>query len=128
MLMEWTLAGLFVISAILLIISIIKTLQATKAEHKGIDMVHISLMKEINDLKESIRNLELDIEIVMNEAGVQLSSQDKLFVREVLDLYIRSYSIESIAEKKQVPESEIQEILAPFMELKDERRKVAHEN
>lgn len=127
-LMEWTLAGLFGISAILLIMSMIKTLQASRAEHKGIDMVHISVMKEINDLQELIRNLEIDIEIVMKEAGINLSSDEKLFMREVLDLYKRSYSIESIAEKKQVQESEIQELLAPFMALKEEGRKVAHES
>lgn len=126
--MEWTLAFLFGISALLLIISIIKNRKASKAEQKGIDMVHVSLVKEINDIQEAIRNIELDIEVVMKEAGVQLSAQEKLFMREVLDLYKRDYSIASIAEKKQVPESEIEQLLAPYQALKSERRKVANEN
>ncbi|MCM2532735.1 hypothetical protein NDK43_10505 [Neobacillus pocheonensis] len=126
--MEWTLGGLFGISAILLVISISKSLRASKVEHNQIDMVHISMMKEINSIQESIRNMELDIEVVMNESGIQLTSEEKLFMREILDLYKRNYSIESIAEMKQVTESEIEQLLAPFRKLKDERRKVANEN
>jgi hypothetical protein len=127
-LMEWTLACLFGISALLLIVSIKKNRNASKEEQKGIDLVHVSLMKEINDIQETIRNIELDIEVVMKEAGSQLSPQEKLFMREVLDLYKRDYSMASIAEKKQVPVSEIEELLAPFQALKNERRKVANEN
>ncbi|WP_312469459.1 hypothetical protein [Neobacillus sp.] len=126
--MEWTLAGLFGISAILLIISILKTVQASKVTRNEIDMVHVANMKEIHSMQESIRNLELDIEVVLEEAGVQLSSEKKLFLREVLDLYKRNYSIVSIAEKKQVSESEIELLLAPYQKLKDEGRKVANEN
>lgn len=126
--MEWTLAGLFGISAILLIISILKTIQASKVTRNEIDMVHVANMKEIHSMQESIRNLELDIEVVMEEAEIQLSSEKKLFLREVLDLYKRNYSIVSIAEKKQVSESEIELLLAPYQKLKDEGRKVANEN
>jgi uncharacterized membrane protein len=126
-LLEWTLAGLFGISAILLIISILKNLKAAKAEQQRIDMVHIAITKEINDMHESIRNIEFDIEIVMKETGIQLSPEEKLLTREVLDLYKRNYSVESIAEKKQVTVSEIKQLLAPYQALKDEGRKVAHE-
>lgn len=125
--MEWTLAGLFGVSALLLIISISKSFQASKAEHKRIDMAHISVMKEINDMQEAIRNIELEIEVVMKETGVQLSTQELIFMREVLDLYKRNYSIESIAEKKQVAESEIESLLAPYQSLKSGRGNVAHE-
>jgi hypothetical protein len=127
-LMEWTLAGLFGISALMLIISIIKGLRASKSEHKRIDIVHIAVTKEINEMQESIRNIGLDIEIIMKEAGIQLSPEEILLNREVLDLYKRNYSIESIAEKKQVTESEIRQMLANFLKTKDERGKVAHEN
>ena len=125
--MEWTLGGLFGISAIMLIISIIKGLQASKAENKRIDIVHVSVMKEINDMQDSIRNIGIDIEIMMKEAGIQLSPEEKLLTREVLDLYKRNYSIASIAEKKQVSEAEINQLLAPYLTSKDERRKVANE-
>ncbi|MDQ0200204.1 hypothetical protein J2S10_003387 [Neobacillus ginsengisoli] len=126
--MEWTLVGLFGVSAILLVISILKSSHASKVEHKQIDMVHIDIMKEINAVQESIRNIELDIEVVMNDAGITLSTEEKLFMREILDLYKRNYSIESIAEMKKVTENEIEQMLAPFQKLKDERRKVANEN
>jgi predicted transcriptional regulator len=127
-LMEWTLISLFVVSVLLLIFSILKTNHAAKVEHKQIDLAHISTMKEINEIHESIRNMELDMEVVMKEAGVQLSSDEKLFTREVLDLYKRNYSVESIAEMKQVTISEIEQLLIPYQHLKDEGRKVANEN
>lgn len=84
-------------------------------------------MKEINDLQESIRNIELDMEVAMNEAGIQLSPKEKILMRDVLDLYKRKYSFESIAEKHQVPVEEIKQLLAPYLTAKIERRKVANE-
>lgn len=125
--MEWTLYGLFGASALLLFISILKSFQAAKAEQKSIDMAHISVIKEINDMQESIRNIELDIEVIKKEAGIQLSSEEMLLTREVLDLYKRNYSIKSIATKKKLLESEINELLAPYQTVKDERRKAANE-
>ncbi|WP_409272759.1 hypothetical protein V1499_22530 [Neobacillus sp. SCS-31] len=126
--MEWTLAGLFVISALLLIVSILKSTRAAKAQHNQIDQIHISIMEEINALQSSIRNIELDQEVFMKEAGIHMSSEEKLFMREVLDLYDRKYSIDSIAEMKNVSSSTIQEMLAPYQAMKDEGRKVANEN
>lgn len=125
--MEWTLAGLFGVAALLLIMSISKSFQASRAEQKRIDMSHISIMQEINTLQDSIRNIELEIEIVMKESGIQLSTKELDLLREVLDLYKRNYSIESIAEKKQVTEGEIEKLLAPYQSLKAGRGIVAHE-
>jgi hypothetical protein len=126
--MESTLIILFVGSALLLILSIILNRKASKQEHKEIDMVHMSLMKEINQVQESIRNNELDLEIFLKEAEFQLSSEEIIFKREVLDLYKRKYSIESIAEKKQATETEIVQLLAPYLSTKDERSEVVYEN
>ena len=126
--MEWTLAGLFAISVLLLIFSISKSTRAAKVEHNQIDLIHISTMKEINSLQESIRNLELVNVVLMKEAGVQLTSEEKILKREVLDLFKRNYSLESIAEMKQVSVNKIEKIVAPFQGLKDEGRKVANEN
>jgi len=126
--MEWTIVILFIIAALLFIISMSRTFKASREEQKRIDLVHVSVMKEINDMQEAIRNLNLDIEVVMKEAGVALTSEERSFAREVLDLYKRNYSIASIAEKMQVPASQIEQLVAPFQALKDERRKVAHEN
>jgi len=126
--MVWTLAGLFAISAILLIISILKNSRVAKEEHNQIDLIHISTMKEINALQESIRNIELDMEVVMKEAGISLSAEEKLLKREVLDLFRRNYSVASIAELKQVPENEIELIIAPYQQVNDEGRAAANEN
>lgn len=126
--MEWTLASLFMVSVLLLIFSNFKSFQASKEERKAIEMVQISVKKEIYEVKDSIRNLGLQMEVISNEAGIQLSSDDKAFVLEVLDLYQRNYSLKSIAEEKQVPESEILKVLAPYRTSSDRRRKVANEN
>jgi hypothetical protein len=126
--MEWTLIGLFLLSALLLGFSLFKSYRDSKVEKKQIDLVHVSMMKEINSIQDSIRDIELDIEVVINEAGIQLSPERKLFIREVIDLYRRNYSIESIAEKKEVPETEIEQLLAPFLKIKDEGGLVANAN
>ncbi|AJH77115.1 hypothetical protein [Heyndrickxia coagulans] len=126
--MVWTLAILFAVSVVLLIISIFKTRNRAKEEQQELETVHLALMDEINHLKDGIQTLELEMEILEKEAGIQLSAFDKQFRLEVLDLYKRNYSIESIAEKKQVTQAEIEEILAPFMAAKNERSKVAGGN
>lgn len=126
--MEWTLFGLFLFSALLLVFSIVKTIRDAKVEKKQIDLVHVSMMKEINSIQDSIRDIELDIEVVTKEAGVQLSADQKLFMREVIDLYRRNYSIESIAEKKEVSETEIEQLLTPYLKIKDEGGLVANAN
>ncbi|WP_018663179.1 hypothetical protein [Heyndrickxia acidiproducens] len=126
--MGWTIAVLFAVSAVLFIISMAKARNQAISEQKEIEMLHLSLMDEINRVKEDIRNVKLDLEIAEKEAGVQLSAQDKLYRREILDLYKRDYSIDSIAAKKQASVSEIQELLAPFIAAKNERSKVAHGN
>jgi hypothetical protein len=126
--MEWTLIALIGISALLLIVSIAINRKAEKQKHKEIDLVHVAVMKDIKDVHEQIRNIELDIEIVTKEAGIQLSPEEINLKREVLDLYKRKYSIQTIAEKKQVSETEVNELLAPYLTLRDERSKMAHGN
>lgn len=126
--MEWTLFGLFLLSALLLVFSIVKTYRDSKLEKKQIDLVHVSMMKEINSIQDSIRDIELDIEVVIKEAGIQLSAEEKLFMREVIDLYRRNYSIESIAEMKEVPVTEIEQLLTPYLKIKDEGGLVANAN
>lgn len=126
--MEWTLLGLFLLSALLLVFSIVKSVRDSKVEKKQIDLVHVSMMKEINSIQDSIRDIELDIEVVTKEAGIPLSAEEKLFMREVIDLYRRNYSIESIAEKKEVPVTEIEQLLTPYLKIKDEGGQVANAN
>lgn len=126
--MEWTLAGLFGVSIVLLVISLAKNFHMSKVNHREIDVVHISIMKEINTIQESIKGLELDLEVMAKETGIQLSSEEKALLREIIDLYRRNYSIESIAEMKQVSVNEIEQLLAPYSKVKEERRLVANAN
>ncbi|MDP4171056.1 MAG: hypothetical protein Q8906_10650 [Bacillota bacterium] len=126
--MDGTLTGLFVISALLLMFSILKSTRTAKIERNHIDEIHISLMKEINAVQESVRNTELDIEVAMGENGIHLTSDEKIFRRGVLDLFKRNYSMESIAETYNVSKTEIEQLLAPYQIVRDEGRKVANEN
>lgn len=125
--MEWTLAGLFAVSALLLIISFSSSRKASQARQEEIDMLHITNMNEINELRDMIQNIEHDIDIVINKARIQLSSEERETLRTVLNLYKRKYSIESIAKKTRMTENEIKQILAPYITANSERRKVANE-
>ncbi|MFT8321498.1 MAG: hypothetical protein ABF649_11375 [Bacillus sp. (in: firmicutes)] len=125
--MEWTLAILFGAAFLLLIMSIAKSRQSSKAEQREIDMIHLSVMDEVEQLQKQLRNLELDLEIIEKQSGIQLSSKERVIMREVLDLYKRKYSIESIAVQKKLAETEVERMLSPYFTAKDERRKVAHE-
>jgi hypothetical protein len=126
--MQWTLAGLFAVSVLILVLSIVKSNRAAKAEQSQIDLVHIETMKEIQALQDSLRNMELDMEVVVTEAGIPLSVDEIVFKREVLDLYKRNYSLASIAEKKGVSEAEIGQLLAPYQKVKEERRMAVNAN
>lgn len=126
--MEWILAGLFALSALLLIISFVSSRKDSKARQEELDILHITNMNEINQLRDMISNIEHDIDIIINKAGIQLPAQERRFLREVLDLYKRKYSIDSIARKTQMPENEIRQIIDTYITPKSERRKVANEN
>ncbi|WP_251550588.1 hypothetical protein [Neobacillus muris] len=126
--MQLALAVLFGGSAILLIVSIFMTKKASIKENKQIDLIHVSVMKDVNEIRESIRNLELDLEVVSKEAGLQLSADERSLKREILDLYKRNYSIKSIADMKQMPEGEIEYLLAPYLSEREERRQAVNEN
>ena len=122
--MEWTLAILFIAAAILLITSLVKAKRTSKSEQREIDVIHLSVMEEIAGLQKQMKNLELDIEILEKEAGVQVSSKDRTVLREVIDLYRRKYSLESIAAQKKLTQAEVEEMLSPYLVVKEERRKV----
>lgn len=122
--MEWTLAILFIAAAILLITSVIKAKQISKSEQREIDVIHLSVMEEIAQLQKQIRHLELDIEILEKQTGVQLASKDRVVLREVLDLHRRKYSVETIAAQKKLTQAEVEEMLAPYLTGKEERRSV----
>lgn len=125
---EWTLGILFTLSAALLVVSIIKTHKTAQAEEERIDLAHISLIKEIKDLQDKVKKLELDLEIITRESGLELSPHEIIFRREIIDLYKRGYSIENIAKQKDVSVEKIHELLAPYRDDHKERSATSHAN
>ena len=127
-LMEWAIALLFAAAVVLLILSFSKNNQQSKSFEKQLEETTFTYMEEINKLQEQIRNLELDCEIIAVQAGfVNGSGQQRILYREILDLYKRGYSAESIALKKQLSADEIEQLLSPFKQLSDEGSNVAHD-
>lgn len=121
--MEWALVILFGVAAVLLILSYALTKKAKKAEQRELELYSISFMEEINKLQQQIRNLELDNEILKNQAGIDTTDMEQHeLLRDVLDLYKRGYSVSSIANEKNINEIEIQGMLSPFTKQKEGRQ------
>lgn len=127
--MEWALIILFSTAALLLILSYLKMRQESKEERREIDIVHFSVMEEVNKLQEHIRTIEMDAEITAHVAGIQqIPPKKRVLIREMLDLYRRGYTLEGIAEKKQMNQHEVKQLLSPYMLPNDERGKVANDS
>jgi hypothetical protein len=126
--MVWAIALLFAAAVVLLILSYSKNNQQSKSFEKQLEETTFTYMEEINKLQEQIRNLELDSEIIAVQAGLLNGSGQRILHREILDLYKRGYSAESIALKKQLSVDEIEQLLSPFKQLSnDEGSNVTHD-
>ena len=124
--MEWALIILFAAAVLLFILSFIKK-DSVKVDSQ-LEQVAITFGDEMNVLQEKIRNIEIDAEITVQEAGVlAMSSETRILLREVLDLHKRGYSFESIALKTKQSEDEIESMLTPYIKTKNERRNVAND-
>ena len=125
--MVWAIALLFAAAVVLLILSFSKNNQQSKSFEKQLEETTFTYMEEINKLQEQIRNMELDSEIIAVQAGLLNGSGQRILHREILDLYKRGYSAESIALKKQLSVDEIEQLLSPFKQLSNEGSNVAHD-
>ncbi|WP_253275474.1 hypothetical protein [Rossellomorea aquimaris] len=124
--MGWAIAILFGTAVVLLILSFIKTTQTNSQLEQQIEHVSISVLNEVHELEKQLRNIQLDAEITAQQAGVApAASEERTLLREMLDLYKRGYSIESIAGKTKLNPNEVEHLLAPFMSQKAERGLVA---
>ena len=93
-----------------------------------IEELSYSFTNEMKQLQEQIRNMELDAEITAQEAGILPgTSKQRLLLREVLDLYKRKYSFESIAQRTQLTPYEVEHLLTPYLKAKDEGSNVTNE-
>lgn len=123
--MGWALVILFGAAVVLLVLSYRQTSRLAKEEQK-VEQVSLSFMDEVYQLQQQIRNLEIDTEVIAQETGILKGSREKrVLLREILDLYKRGYSFDSIASKKQIPKNEVKSMLSPYMKAMDERGKVA---
>ena len=104
------------------------TRQTAKAEEERIDLAHISLLKEINELKASVYQLKLERDILMAESKMTLTPDELIQKREILDLYLRGYSVENIGTQMGISEEEIESVLAPFTNRKVGRSETGHED
>ncbi len=126
--MEWAIAILFVVSIVLLIMSFRKSKDTSKAFEKQIEETSFTFMDEINKLQQQIRQLELDAEITVQEAGIHVgTSSYRQLLREILEMHRRGYSFDSIATKKQMNTDEVIQLLTPYIKSKDEGGKVAND-
>jgi len=123
--MGWALVILFGTAVVLLAISYKQTRKIAKDEQQ-IERVSLAFMDEVHQLQQQIRNLEMDTEIIAQETGIfNGSPEQRLLVREILDLHRRGYSLDSIASKTQLSKNEVKAILSPYLKETNERRKVA---
>ncbi len=124
--MGWVLAILFGSAVVLLILSFIKTTHSKSQLEQQIEHVSIAVMNEVHELEKQVRNIELDAEITAHQSGVlPAASEDRVLLRDILDLHKRGYSLESIASKKQITPIEVEHMLAPYMTRRAERGMVA---
>ncbi|GAE24391.1 hypothetical protein JCM9140_309 [Halalkalibacter wakoensis JCM 9140] len=113
----------------LLILSFIKTKQSSNAAKQELEQFSISIMTEMYQLQQKIREFELDTEISEQEKGRQaVSPKQRILMREVLDLYKRGYSLEGIATETELTENEVKLLLTPYLEDSDGRRRAANES
>jgi TolA-binding protein len=124
--MGWVIAILFGTAVVLLILSFIKTTQSKSQLEQQMEHVSISVRNEVHELEMQIRNMQLDAEITAQQSGaMEASSEERLMLRDMLDMHKRGYSIESIASQKQLPSTEVERMLTPYMSRKAERGMVA---
>lgn len=120
--MGWMLGIIFVAAIVLLILSFFQTKQSTAKLEQHIDQVSFTLMDEVNQLQQQIRNVEFDTEIIVHETGILVDSPEhRTLLKEMLDLQKRGYSLESIAAEKQLTIEEVENHLSPYITTKDER-------
>jgi predicted Holliday junction resolvase-like endonuclease len=120
--MGWVIAILFGSAIVLLILSFFKTTQSKSQLEQQIEHSSISLMNEVHELQKQIRTIELDAEITAKQSGaMEQTSQERIMLREVLDMQKRGYSTDSIAAKTGLKTYEVEEMLAPYMARKIER-------
>ncbi len=126
--MEWALAILLAAAVVLLILSFYISSKTTQEQKRENEVLSATFIKEVNQLKEQISSIELDLEIIAHEAKINSSSEQRIVLREVIDLYRRKYSLKTIAAKTNLSENEIEKMIEPFKTTKPKRGNIADES
>ena len=126
--MEWALAILLAAAVVLLILSFYISSKTTQEQKRENEVLSATFIKEVNQLKEQISSIELDLEIIAHEAKINSSSEQRIVLREVIDLYRRKYALKTIAAKTNLSESEIEKMIEPFKTTKPKRGNIADES
>ena len=112
----------------LLILSFYISSKTTQEQKRENEVLSATFIKEVNQLKEQISSIELDLEIIAHEAKINSSSEQRIVLREVIDLYRRKYSLKTIAAKTNLSENEIEKMIEPFKTIKPKRGNIADES
>lgn len=127
--MEWAFIILLVTAALLLVLSFYQLKKSSKEEQRQLDTMYFSLNDEIVKLQQQVRELELDKEVMEHAANPQLISfEERVLLREMLDLYKRGYTMDGIAANKNIDRNKVEDMLTPYISIRDERGVAANES
>jgi len=91
---------------------------------QNLEQMTLSFGREVNDLQDRIREVELDSAITAHQSNAWgLDSEDRIVLREMLDMNQRGYSYESISRKiKKFSPEQVEDLLSPYDKKKKEER------
>ncbi|MGM9925742.1 MAG: hypothetical protein ACI35R_15965 [Bacillus sp. (in: firmicutes)] len=115
--MQWAILILFAAAVVLLILSIAASKKAAEEQKKDNELLVASFHKETTQLQEQIQDINFDLEILAEEAALKSTSEERILLRQILDLHRRKYSNKSIAEKTNLTEAQIETLLAPYKKV-----------
>ncbi|WP_245638982.1 hypothetical protein [Priestia koreensis] len=117
-------AILFAVAIILLLLSFRRTRQSHSQMEQNLEQMTLSFGREVNDLQDRIREVELDSAITAHQSKAwDLESEERIVLREMLDMNQRGYSYESISRKiKTFSPEQVEDLLSPYDKKKKEER------
>ncbi|WP_110114813.1 hypothetical protein [Bacillus sp. CGMCC 1.16541] len=120
-------AILFGAAIILLLLSFSQTKKATSKIEEQLEQVTLSVGKEVNELQDRIRAIEIDEAITAQQTGaLAVNSPERQVLRNMIDMQTRGYSMETIAARvKEFTPEEVEQILAPYTKERNERGSMA---
>jgi len=108
---------ILVIAIGLIIFSYIKQLEQTKNLQKQIDHVTFLVTDELYKMNNSVKDIQLDLEITTNEEKtIEMADSTRSTIKKMILMQRSGYSVDSIAEECNLPKEEVVRVLAPYKE------------